>query len=303
MSAISGVTLSLLILLAAITLEQGKAPESALKPPPDSDSSLLETGATATVRQPPPPSSEIKIVSYNIRWRGGEDLNKIVKLLREDSDFGGATIMGLQEVDRNRKRTDRKNTVKQLAEALDYHYAWTAPPTSSPKDEEETGVAILSAYPLTEVTRIVLPHPGPGKRRRVALGATIAIGGTTYRFYSVHGETRIAVSKKMEQLNAVLQDLARYPKETPAIILGDFNTWEPDADSKTIELFTRAGFRTPFGSHSTFKRQILFVPLELRLDWIWLRGVEAVNHGIGTNFSVSDHWPLWTNLKQVASTR
>ena len=187
-----------------------------------------------------------------------------------------------------------------MAEALDFHYAWTAPPSSSPSDEEETGVTILSAYPLVDVTRIVLPNPGPGKRRRVALGASITIGRTTYRFYSVHGETRIAVSKKMEQLNAVLQDLARYPKETPAIVVGDFNTWEPDADDKTIELFTRAGFKTPFGGHTTFRREVLFVPIQFRLDWIWLRGLEAVNCGIGTKFSVSDHWPLWANLKQAA---
>jgi endonuclease/exonuclease/phosphatase family metal-dependent hydrolase len=290
---------SLLFVWTAVTTEQQKPSESAN----DANSTLLETGTTTTVRKPPPPTSEIKIVSYNIRWRGGEELNKIISVLREDPNFGGATLIGLQEVDRNRKRTKNKNTAKQLADALDYHYAWTAPPSSSPSDEEETGVAILSAYPLTEVTRIVLPHPGPGKRRRVALGASVNIGAVTYRFYSVHSETRITVPKKIEQLNAVLHDLARFPKETPAIVLGDFNTWEPDAGAKTTELFTRAGFKTPFGGQSTFKRQILFVPLILRLDWIWLRGLDAVGHGIGTKITMSDHWPLWTNLKQVPPSK
>jgi endonuclease/exonuclease/phosphatase family metal-dependent hydrolase len=287
------------MLWASVLVDQRKPTGSAHKTETESgNSTLLESGTTETVRNPPAPDSEIKVVSYNIRWRGGEDLKKIITLLREDPNIGGATILGLQEVDRNRKRTDRKNTVKQLAQGLDYHYAWTAPPSSSPSDEEETGVAILSAYPLTEVTRIVLPNPGPGKRRRVALGASIAIGGTTYRFYSVHAETRISVAKKIEQMNAVLHDLARFPRETPAIIVGDFNTWEPDADSKTVELFTRAGFKTPFAGQSTFKRVILFVPLQLKLDWIWLRGLEAGNYGIGTKISISDHWPLWTNLKQ-----
>ena len=299
MLALPFLTLSLLLLWAGVSLDQRKPTESAYKTETDSaNSTLLESGTTDTLRKPPAPESEIKIVSYNIRWRGGEDLNKIIKFLREDPNIGGATLIGLQEVDRHRKRTNHKNTVRQLAEALDYHYAWTAPPSPKPSDEEETGVAILSAYPLTDVTRIVLPHPGPGKRRRVALGASIDIGATTYRFYSVHSETRVSVSKKVEQWNAVIQDLARYPKDTPAIVLGDFNTWEPDADNKTIELFKRAGFTTPFGGKSTFKRTVLFVPIVLRLDWIWLRGLEAVNHGIGTNIEISDHWPLWTNLKQ-----
>ena len=55
------------------------------------------------------------------------------------------------------------------------HYAWTAPhETKTETQEEETGVAILSPYPLSEVTRIVLPNPGPGGRLRVAIGATAA---------------------------------------------------------------------------------------------------------------------------------
>ena len=37
------------------------------------------------------------------------------------------------------------------------HYAWAAPPAAKPNDEEETGVAILSVYPLSDVRRIVLP--------------------------------------------------------------------------------------------------------------------------------------------------
>lgn len=299
MTAFPLLTFSLLLLWATVTVGQTKtSAATATESDSDSVSTLLETGTTSTVRKALPANSEIKVVSYNIRWRGGEELKKIIQLFRDDPRIGKATLLGLQEVDRRRKRTDHKNTVRQLAEELDFYYAWTAPPSTKPSDEEETGVAILSAYPLTEITRIVLPHPGPNRRRRVALGANVDIGGITLRIYSVHGETRIALKKKVEQMNAVLQDLARFPKETPAIILGDLNTWEPDADNRTIELFTAAGFRTPFDGQSTFKRRILFVPLELRLDWIWLRGLESVSHGVETKISISDHWPLWTNLKQ-----
>jgi hypothetical protein len=39
------------------------------------------------------------------------------------------------------------------------------------------------------------------------------------------------------------------------------------------------------------------VPIELRLDWIWLRGLEAATFGIDRKVEVSDHWPLWTNIK------
>jgi hypothetical protein len=63
-----------------------------------------------------------------------------------------------------------------------------------------------------------------------------------------------------------------------------------------VKLFTEEGFHTPFDGQSTFCRQILFVPLKLKLDWIWLRNVRATTYGIDRQVKLSDHWPLWTNL-------
>ena len=40
------------------------------------DVPLLEEGKAATVRKQTPTPQEIKVVSYNIRWRSGEDLKK-----------------------------------------------------------------------------------------------------------------------------------------------------------------------------------------------------------------------------------
>jgi endonuclease/exonuclease/phosphatase family metal-dependent hydrolase len=150
---------------------------------------------------------------------------------------------------------------------------------------------------LSDVHRIVLPNEGPGGRHRVALGATVEIDNLRWRVYSAHTETRIPVSKKLEQFKAVLDDLAHYPNNMPAIIMGDLNTWEPSADDKTRKFFTDAGLKTPFRGEATFKRRVLFVPIELKLDWVWLRGLEASNCGIDRKVEISDHWPLWTNVK------
>ena len=261
------------------------------------DQQLIESGKAATLRKHTAGASEIKIISYNIRWRGGDELKRLAKLLHEDTEVGGASILCLQEVDRKKKRTNNSNTAKTLADELGLHYAWAAPPAAKPDDEEETGVAILSIYPLTDVKRLVLPHAGPGKRRRVALGATVEVDGRRWRVYSAHAETRIALDKKLEQYDAILQDLAHYPPDMPAIVMGDFNTWEPNADTKVIKLFTNAGLKTPFGGQTTFRRRVLFVPIELRLDWVWLRGLEATRYGIDRQIEVSDHWPLWTIVR------
>jgi endonuclease/exonuclease/phosphatase family metal-dependent hydrolase len=270
---------------------------------PKDDSLLLESGKAATIRKHHASTDDIKIVSYNIRWRGGDELKQLAKLLHDDPEIGGASILGLQEVDRHKKRTGHSNTVKALADELGLHYAWAAPPAAKPKDEEETGVAILSMYPLSDVRRIVLPHAGPNSRRRVALGATVDMDGRQWRVYSAHAETRISVDKKMDQFNAILEDLARYPADMPAVVMGDFNTWQGDADDKTIKLFSNAGLKTPFGSQSTFRRRVLLVPIEFRLDWVWLRGLEATACGIDRQIEVSDHWPLWANLKAAATKK
>ena len=289
--------LVILLLLLQLAVPQGDADDAKL------DSLLLESGQAATLRKHTPEARDIKVVSYNIRWRGGEDLKRIIKLLHEDPEIGNAAILGLQEVDRRKKRTGHNNTVKMLADELGMHYAWAAPPSPKPKDEEETGVAILSVYPLSDMKRIVLPHPGPNSRRRVALGASVEIDGQRWRIYSAHAETRISVDKKMEQFSAILEDLKRYPENTPAIVMGDFNTWEPSADDKTIKLFTNAGLKTPFRGNATFRRKVLLVPIEMRLDWVWVRGLEVTSHGIDRQIEISDHWPLWTNVRPATATK
>jgi endonuclease/exonuclease/phosphatase family metal-dependent hydrolase len=84
----------------------------------------------------------------------------------------------------------------------------------------------------------------------------------------------------------------------PAIIMGDLNTWEPAAVDKTSRLFPAENFSTPFDpSQPTFSRTILIIPIKLKLDWIWLRGLEATSHGIAEEIDLSDHWPLWVVVR------
>ena len=268
----------------------------------DDDSTLLEVGHAAANTAPSKNVPALKIISYNIRWRSGAQLQEIIQLFKTDTEIGGAAILGLQEVDRNKKRTGNTNTAKLIAEQLGKHYAWAAPPPTKGGKEEETGVAIISSYPLTEVHRIVLPHPGPGGRRRVAVGATVKIDGTSVRIYSIHAETRISSSKKLDQLDSVLHDLSRYPADMPAIVLGDFNTWQPGSLEKTTKLFLKRNFATPFpNNQETFQRRVLGIPFSLKLDWIWLRGLRATAHGIDEKICISDHWPLWTTVEITAA--
>lgn len=256
--------------------------------------SLLEVGGDVKTDKALTAPAELKIVSYNIRYRVGDDLKRLVKLLKEDPEIGGAHVIGLQEVDRNKRRTGNVNTARQIAEALGMRYAWAAPPDTDGDDEEETGVAILSVFPLTDAARVLLTHEGPGGRRRVAVGATVQVGRTPLRVYSVHAETRMPVEKKVEHWQAVLDDLRLHTGVAGAIVLGDFNTIKGKDVKAARRLFAHDGFTTPLADDDTTWRTFV---VQLKLDWLWLRGLEARSSGIDKDIDLSDHWPLWATVR------
>jgi endonuclease/exonuclease/phosphatase family metal-dependent hydrolase len=122
--------------------------------------------------------------------------------------------------------------------------------------------------------------------RRAAIGATIRIGEHSMRVYSVHAETRVPMKKKMEQLQAVVDALARWSTIERAVVMGDFNTIKGKDVRACIKLFTERGFTTPIPhNRSTWKTFII----KLKLDWLWLRGVQAIGHSIVRRIGLSDH--------------
>jgi endonuclease/exonuclease/phosphatase family metal-dependent hydrolase len=282
----------LLLLVAALCLvppgRRARAHDGAKEP------SLLEIGGDVRTAGGPSAPPELKVVSYNIRYRVGDDLQRLIGLLREDPEIGGAHVIGLQEVDRNKRRTGNVNTARQLADALGMRYAWAAPPDADDDGEEETGCAILSVFPLTDAARILLTHEGPGGRRRVAVGATVRVGGVPVRVYSVHAETRMPVEKKVEHWQAVLDDLRLHPDAAGAIVVGDFNTIKGKDVKAARRLFERAGFTAPHPDGEKTWKTFVF---KLKLDWLWLRGLEVRASGIDRDIGLSDHWPLWATVR------
>ena len=265
------------------------------------DDQLFESGAAGKHSATPNALTEFTAVTYNIRWRTGAELQQIADWIKKKDRVA---IIALQEVDRRKQRTGKTNNARALADRLGMYYAWAAPPSPAADKEEDTGVELLSLYPLSDIKRIVLPHKGPGGRARVALGATMRIGNANIRVYSVHSETRLPVSEKLDQFRAVLDDLARLPRTMAAVVMGDFNSWEPQTVEAVRELFSQEGFSTPFADEEpTFKRSAIVFDVQLKLDWIWLRGLTAKNSGIDRSITVSDHFPLSVRVTSPVADR
>src|SRR5215467_2153821 len=101
------------------------------------EANLLETGHAAKLANHGRAPAQITVVTYNIRWRTGPELQQIADWLRAKQ----ASLIALQEVDRAKERTHKTNNARALAEALGMYYAWAAPPLPKfgKETEEETG--------------------------------------------------------------------------------------------------------------------------------------------------------------------
>ena len=116
-----------LILLALSAFGQLPQSDSATPKP------LCETGQATKLISGPDKPGEINVVSYNIRWRTGAELEQIASWLKSKH----ALIIALQEVDRAKERTGKTNNARALAESLGMFYAWAAPPAPKENQEEE----------------------------------------------------------------------------------------------------------------------------------------------------------------------
>jgi endonuclease/exonuclease/phosphatase (EEP) superfamily protein YafD len=115
------------------------------------------------------------------------------------------------------------------------------------------------------------------------------------RVYSIHAEIRTSNERRLQQLGTVLDDLnAHHQQIERAVVLGDFNTITGKDVDATTELFKKVKFSTPFSNDLTTWKTFI---IKLKLDWLWLRGLSPTSHGIDKKIGLSDHWPLWVEVK------
>jgi endonuclease/exonuclease/phosphatase family metal-dependent hydrolase len=245
----------------------------------------------------------------------GGNILKAARLLSDGASMPRADVVAIQEADRGTLRAGRRHVARELAEAMRVEYARAhvnTPSDAEPKDrkwwldfeermllgeEGDTGVAILSRVPLSDVERIALPWKECPWRPRLALAATVPFGDTTLRVFNVHIDTHASVVGQLEQHNAVL-GLANSSIK-PAILLGDFNTLTPVAREAARGALEANGFKTPMPTGTGTWRT---GPYRQHFDWIFARGpgVSVRRWGVARVRGISDHWPVWVELEYTS---
>ncbi len=218
-------------------------------------------------------------------------------------------ILAIQESDKRTKRTGGHHVGRELAEQLRMswvHAAAGIPRGVKPKirqwwldfeepidlhDPGDTGVALLSRVPLSNVIRIDLPWHECAWRPRLAMAADVTCGNVKLRLFNVHVDPHAAAGGQLEQLEVIVTEANAV--SGPTIILGDFNTLSKQKCFETKRFLEQHGFTTPFRTGTPTWRG---AGLRLHADWVFSRDVQLNRWGVARPLNVSDHWPIWAEV-------
>jgi len=176
----------------------------------------------------------IKVISYNIakgqgsanngaKFVGKRFLDEIVKLLKDEK----ADLIGMQEVDNNRKTTGGVNQAGYIADRLKMEHFWHEASAVGPRENiNEHGNAVLSEHKILKKEFVKFKaHGAPGAKpmfseTRGLSYALVDFGGTKVNFISTHfGFPEQAREGQAKELVEYIKKL-----EGPVVLTGDFNT-------------------------------------------------------------------------------
>ena len=127
------------------------------------------------------------------------------------------------------------NMAQRLGEALHLNHVYARANGSRPLLGFEEGSAILSRFPIVDARRLLLAPRTPWWECRIALVATIDLGGRKLTVAGLHCHDR-QEGVATDQAHSLLSRLDR--SET-ILVAGDFNA---GSDSPAVTQFTQSGF-------------------------------------------------------------
>jgi endonuclease/exonuclease/phosphatase family metal-dependent hydrolase len=242
-------------------------------------------------------------------YQVGENIRQVSEVLNAAKLMPIPDVVALQEADKETVRAGGHHVARELAEALEV--SWVHAPAGIPRgqppvarqwwldfeeqiglhDTGDTGVALLSRYPLEDVTRIDLPWHECPWRPRLAMAATISLGNNRLRILNAHVDPHAAVGGQLEQLEELAAEAQKH--FGPTLVLGDFNTLSKRKCSETRTFMEARGFQTPIPTGTPTWRG---AGIRLHADWIFYRDLKITNWGVARPLNVSDHWPIWAEI-------
>ena len=241
-------------------------------------------------------------VRRNIKTAARAFLNNVL-LPRPD-------ILALQEADKETGRAGGQHVAAKLAEEMSVHFVHVGagiPRGVAPEQREwwlnfeeqialndpgDTGVALLSRLPLSNLSRIDLPWHRCAWRPRLAMAATIELARQRVRLFNVHVDPHGPLDNQHQQVETLLEHAEQY--DGPSLIVGDFNTLSKQKAVEIRRLMESRGYSTPFPTGTPTWRG---AGLRFHADWIFVNGLSVSRWGVVRPLNVSDHLPIWTEIE------
>ena len=241
----------------------------------------------------------------------GRNINTAARAFSENVLLPPPDILALQEADKATGRAGGQHIAARLAEELHLFYVHVGvglPLGIKPKqrewwlnfeeqvaidDQGDMGVALLSRVPLRDLERVDLPWHDCAWRPRLAMAATVTLGGQMVRLFNAHIDPHGPLDNQQQQTEAVLELAEKH--NGPVVFLGDFNTLSKKKAIEIRKLLESRGYTTPFPTNiPTWRGAGL---LSFHADWIFVRGVRVNRWGVARPLDVSDHWPIWAEIE------
>ena len=227
---------------------------------------------------------DLRLVTWNIQY--GEDAEEAATALLENENLDEADVLLLQEMD--------ETAVFHIAQSLQYNYVYY-PASIHSHHDKNFGNAILSVWPLSQPTKLILPHENPKNDQiRIAVRAVADIDGVPALIYSTHTETIwLSEAKRTEQIEAITDDIAANGSGYAIIIVGgDFNSTTAVSIENITAQFEAVGLeRVSAGASPT----VIVGGIEFTADHLFAKGITLIENGVETEIEVSDHFPVWVH--------
>lgn len=239
----------------------------------------------------------LRVVTYNVEY--GPDPEGAAQALLDSPALSSAGVVLLQEIESY--PAEGSSRAARFAEALGFGYVYV--PARDVADGGTHGLAIASAYPISDVEKMDLPEASNKTQHRIAIRATLDLAGHAVQVIDVHLDTKLDAAQRIAQLSPVIVGA---PDQI--LVAGDFNTswveWVGGSvpvlssagasdQAPIIESYMRAqGFDAPTADSGPTEHMY---GLEQRLDAIYTRGETATFGGV-EHVGPSDHWPMWIDL-------
>ena len=219
----------------------------------------------------PTPLDSLRAVTFNVEF--GLRIREAANVLATHPDLRCADVVLLQEM-------DEVGTLRIAAE-LGAEYVYY-PAVRHNRYGRDFGNAVLSRWPIVDHHKLILPHVSLLTRtQRIAVAATLDVGGRPLRVYSTHLGSLLEVGggSREAQLETVLEDAVGH---SPVLIGGDMNSGSVGVRAR------EGGFEWPTETGpATVRGQ--------RWDHIFIEGFPgAPRSGVVVDAEeASDHRPVW----------